>query len=130
MPTARISEYNANRLLELEFADGIYLSYHDGDPGEDGANEISDSVRTFVDNWSAPSGKALHNVANIDSDPLPECEITYFGAWDAAEGGNFLRSVPRLVGSPPEVEAIDVVEGDTVRILAEDCVFSFENVEV
>lgn len=131
MPFCRISEYNANRLLELEFEDGVFISYHSDDPGEDGSNEIPDSVRTFVSNWSIAAGKALHNGNDIESAAFPaDCSVNHFGAWDAAEGGNFLRGVPRLVGSPPEVTAIAVIAGDTVRIPAGDCEFSFENVEV
>jgi hypothetical protein len=132
MAFKRISEYNANRLLELEFEDGAWISLHDDDPGESGANEIADVDRVFVSaaGWSVAADKELHNVDQIDFENMPACEVSYFGAWDAETAGNFLRSTPRLDGSPLEVTPLSVSEGNTVTIPEEACIFAFSNVEV
>ena len=132
MAFSRISAYNANRLLELEFEDGAWISLHSADPTETGSHEIPGVDRVFVNaaGWSTAADKRLHNVDQIDFPNMPECEIEYFGAWDSETGGNFLRSTPRLDGSPLEVTGLNVTAGNTVTIPEEACVFGFSSVEV
>lgn len=132
MAFKRISEYQANRLLEFEFEDGVWLSLHDADPGETGDNEIDGVDRVFVAgaNWSTAADKELHNTEQIDFPDMPACSLSYFGAWDAETAGNFLRSTPRLDGSPLAVTPLAVTEGNTVTIPEEACIFRFSNIEV
>lgn len=133
MPTFRISEDNANELLDLEFQNGMWIVPVDADPTDDGSAGVIDGVaRVYVNagGWSAAANKQLHNVDGIDFTDMPECSIWGFAAFGSEEGSDFKRSCPRMTGSPLELDPLAVTAGDTVTIPAEECVFRFENIEV
>jgi hypothetical protein len=131
MAMHRISEYDANRLLDYEFEAGAYLLPHSGDPGENGTDNTIDGVaRVFVSSFSPAAGKSTSNVDAFSFDDMPECSIAYWSAWDSLTGGNFLRSTPRITGSPLAPNALSVTEGDSVTVSEAGCVFRISNVEI
>ena len=78
-------------LLNRELFPALYLSLHNGDPGEWGDNEItgSDFARVpFQAKRGAPG--AILNADTMESVAMPEGVITHFGVWNEATGGEFL----------------------------------------
>lgn len=93
-----ISDYLENELLDAVFNSGAfsvtgdpYVSLHDGDPGETGANEITGGsyARQQAAFGAAASG-AVANSADIEFTDMPALTVTHVGVWDAATVGNFL----------------------------------------
>lgn len=118
-----ISDYLELKLLDAVFnatAFGLggnpWISLHDGDPGENGANEISGGsyVRQQAAFDPAASG-AVTNSAIIDFAGMPAKTITYVGVWDddGTPAGNFLWG--GALTAPKTTNA-----GDTFRIAAGD----------
>ena len=91
-----------------------WLSIHDGDPGETGANEISGgSYARQSLTFNASSGGLVDNVAQEDFVDMPAVTITHIGVWSAATAGTFIAGgaldLTKVIGS-----------GDTVRLAAGD----------
>jgi hypothetical protein len=90
----------------------VYLSLHNADPGETGANEISGgSYARKAISWNAPSGGSMTNSADIDFPNMPAATITHVGIWDAATAGNHLWNGPLTASKTTN-------SGDTFRIPA------------
>jgi hypothetical protein len=97
----------------------VYVSLHTGDPGLNGASEVSGgSYAREAVSFGAASGGAMENDALVRFDSVPAGTITHFGLWDAASAGNFLwgaaltASKTQNDGDPFEfaIGAIDVSE--------------------
>ncbi len=71
-----------------------YASLHTGDPGSNGANEVSGGspayARQAVTFNSATNGARALN-ADVTFD-VPACTVQYVGYWTAQTGGTFLGS--------------------------------------
>ena len=82
-----------------------YISLHAGDPGLNGANEVSTSdwpsyVRLHASQggamtagYPAASGKATTNALELlfpAHDGVADVTVTHVGFWDAPTGGNFI----------------------------------------
>lgn len=74
----------------------VYVSYHTGDPGLVGSNEVTGNnyARASVasTDWGTVSGKTVSNVNAITFNQASGSQgtITHVGIWDAATTGNFL----------------------------------------
>lgn len=74
----------------------VYVSYHTGDPGLTGANEVSGNnyARASVASadWGTVSGKTVSNANAITFNQASGSQgtITHVGIWDALTTGNFL----------------------------------------
>ena len=106
-----------NKLLrnqDFQHPSQIYVSLHTGDPGENGANEVTggEYKRQLV-TFSTPSNKQTSNPSDIEFVNMPACTITHMGLWDAETEGNFWWG-GQLVAS----KQLDA--GDTVRFKAGD----------
>ena len=71
----------------------FYVKLHTGDPGSDGtSNAATETDRTLV-TFSAASGGAITNSADIDWTGVAATEtITHISFWDASTAGTFLGS--------------------------------------
>ena len=87
----------------------LFLSHHDGDPGEGGAGEIVGGsyarqgimlVRTAVG--------TLANSDPVEFNFLPKSQVNFFGLWTARTGGEYLTGGPLSRG-------IVVEEGQSIR---------------
>ncbi len=106
-----------NKLLrnqDFQHPSKIYVSLHTGNPGENGANEVTGGgYKRQLATFSAPSNKQTSNPSDIEFNNMPACTITHIGLWDSETGGNFWWG-GQLVAS----RKIDA--GDTVRFKAGD----------
>lgn len=94
------STYLGNKILDHILGNGeyspptVYVSLHDGDPGLDGANELSGSGYARVAHavWDAANAKASENtgVITMTTPSGSWGTVTHCGLWDALSGGNFL----------------------------------------
>ena len=88
------STHGKNYMLDQLGANkALYASIHDGDPGDNGANEISGGSPAYARQavtWQSASGGAMANTGNITFDIPPGTSVMYVGFWDAASGGNFI----------------------------------------
>lgn len=124
--TKRISVYQANRLLDREFANGAWFEPRSTDPGEDGSGGvIPGMVRTFVPaaNFSVASNKEKTNAEPIHFNNVPACDIRFMALFTAEEDGNFMRSCPLTT------ELIGVPDGASVTIPEGGSIFSLQDVE-
>lgn len=67
-----------------------FVKLHTGDPGEDAtANAATEDTREEVTSWSAVSGGAVSNAAEVLWENVSTSETyTHFSVWDAVTGGN------------------------------------------
>lgn len=81
----------------------VYVSLHDADPGETGANEVAGGSYARQTGTFSGSGGTFDNTADIDFTSMPAVTVTHVGLWDASSGGNFLwggaLSASKAVGS-------------------------------
>ncbi len=125
-----ISDYAELKLLDAVFnsvafnvTGDPYISLHDGDPGEDGSNEIVAGGNTYARQqaaFGAAAAGAVDNDAEIQWTDMPDCEsagtneqLGWVGVWDAVSAGNFLWGGALTV-------AKNVNAGDTFTIAAAD----------
>ena len=69
---------------------GCYVSVHDGDPGETGANEISSTTRQGDTAFDAAASGHTSNTSDITYTSMPACTVSHVGIWDQASAGTFL----------------------------------------
>ena len=127
-----ISDYAELKLLDTVFnrvafsvSGDPFVSLHDGDPGETGANEIVAGGNTYIRKQAAfgpAAAGAVDNDAQIQYTDMPDCEsagtneqLSHVGVWDSLIGGanNFLWGGALTV-------AKNVNAGDTFTIAAAD----------
>ena len=92
----------AGALLDLP---QLYLSHHAGDPGEDGAGELSGALgyeRQAIFLTRTAVG-TLANENTIDVNFLPKGQVNFFGLWTERTGGEYLTGGP--LSQPIVVEA-------------------------
>ncbi len=100
-----ITTYMANLILraitkhEPFSFPSLWLSLHNGDPGDAGDHEIPASadygrLQITTAQWDDPADKASKNNAIKQWANLPGITIRYIGLWDAEEDGNFLDYEP------------------------------------
>lgn len=95
-----ISTYAANKILDAILNNTSFqvaqawIALHSGDPGDDGANELSgNGYGRKAGTFSAPSSGATSNSGALTFGPATGsnwAEAGYFGVWDAETDGNFL----------------------------------------
>ena len=88
---------------------GRYISLHTGDPGDDGADEVSGngyarvSGGTFTASGGNPTTASNDGVIEFDAATGSWGTVSYFGVWSAASGGTFLGgssvAVPKAYGA-------------------------------
>lgn len=92
----------------------VYVSLHEGDPGQTGANEVSGGgYNRKLISFSAAVAKTSANAADIEFPDMPTSTITHIGLWSAASAGNFWWG-----GSLTVSKALTT--GDTLKIPAGD----------
>lgn len=72
-----------------------YVSLHTGDPGTNGANEVTGGSPAYARKsvtWAAPSNGTIQSSNSQVFDVPAATTITYAGYWDAATSGNFYGS--------------------------------------
>jgi hypothetical protein len=87
----------ANKLLDklLKATDftpaaALYVSLHTGDPGNDGANEVTGgSYVRKVSTFDAAATKASAAAAALSWTGMPACTVTHVGLWSAESAGDF-----------------------------------------
>jgi len=73
----------------------IYASLHDGDPGDNGANEISGGSPAYAReeiSFGAAAAGAIDSSSQPVFDVPASTDVMYVGFWDADTAGNFLGS--------------------------------------
>jgi len=121
-----LSDFMKNELGDAmlnngSFAGGaaVWISLHDGDPGENGANEVAGGsyIRQTSGGFAAFGSGTSDNDALIDFAAMPAVGgggVTHVGIWDQeAAGGNF------YIGGALTAARV-VIAGDTLRIPAGD----------
>ena len=111
-----ISAYLENKILDkvlrnTDFSvSAVYVSLHDDDPGETGANEASGAsyARQAVTFAAAAGGTSTSDTV-VEFSDMPAGTWTHVGLWDAASDGNFLWGGP--LTEPKTTSA-----GDTFRL--------------
>lgn len=101
-----LSDFSENELLDTLLATGaysttnIYVSLHDGHPGETGANEVTGGsyARQQTAFGAAASGSAT-NSQQEDFTSMPATTVFFAGLWDASTVGNFLAAIPLGAGA-------------------------------
>lgn len=85
-------------LLDAEQFDELFVSLHGVDPGDEGIGEVTGGgyARQLVRLRRMGPGMAA-NENTIEYDRMPAAQVSYFGVWDAREGGNFLTGGGLLV---------------------------------
>lgn len=93
----------------------VYVSLHDADPGETGANEITGgSYARQSAAFSQVSNDTWDNDADIDFTDMPSTTVNYVALWDAVSAGNCLWTGPASAMN----DSVGV--GETYRINAGD----------
>ena len=92
----------AKTLLARSALPQIFVSLHEGDPGDTGRAELAggEYVRQMLILGRSAPGVAT-NQRDIEFDGLPEAAITHFGIWDARAEGHYLTGGP--LGVPTTV---------------------------
>lgn len=70
-------------------AEALYLSLHTGDPGQNGANEVTGGsyVRQAI-TFDAADAKKCESSADIEFEGMPAATVTHVALWDADSSGN------------------------------------------
>lgn len=115
-----ISNYAEDKILDsvlnnISFAVTTpYVSLHDGDPAETGANEVTGgSYIRKAGSFAAASGGTCSSDAQLEWTNMPACTVDYVGIWDAETTGNFLWG-----GATTASKTVNA--GDTFRIASGD----------
>mgnify|MGYP001765001706 CR=1 FL=1 len=92
----------------------IYTSLHTADPGNTGTAECTGgSYARLSTTFSAASGGATANTADLNFTGMPACTVTHVGLWSAVSAGTFwwggALTASKTVGA-----------GDTLKIAAGD----------
>lgn len=89
------SEAAKNLMLD-ELADvAVWVSLHDDDPGDSGANEISGGSPAYARKaitWNAASGGEITGDSLPTLDVPASTEVTHIGFWSAETNGTFYGS--------------------------------------
>lgn len=100
------SNFAENELLDALVGNGsygttnAYLSLHDGDPGETGANEITGgSYARQLCAFDAAASGVTQNTAAEEFTSMPAATVFFAGLWDALSVGNFLAAIPLGAGA-------------------------------
>ena len=81
-----------NKMLDELAAVAVQVSLHDGDPGDNGANEISGGSPAYARKsvtWNSASGGAITASNQPEFDVPAGTTVRYVGFWSAATGGTF-----------------------------------------
>jgi hypothetical protein len=118
---AGLSTAERNALLDKLVNTGTrYLALHSGDPGQNGANEITTNGAARVNvssSFPAASGGLVSNDVAITYPAVTGAGYTasHWGLWDASTSGSFLAGGdinPDLVGVAGNIPEIPVGELD------------------
>jgi hypothetical protein len=79
--------------------DSVYLSLHTGDPGATGVSEVSGGSYSrksaaFTQTGDNPTTASNSSVIQFTQSTANWGNVTHFGIWDSASGGNFLAGGP------------------------------------
>lgn len=133
-----ISDYAGNNLLDallrgvtFPLPPKVYVSLHTGDPGRNGANEVSLAAWPSYIRKDAADGGAIgtgfaaaasRSTKNSKqllwpvNDGAGNVTVSYWGLFDAATGGNFLAGGPLV--SSRTVQPADVFVCDVNKLTA------------
>ena len=90
-----ISTAGKNAMLDYLGTVAVYASLHSGDPGDNGANELSGGSPAYARKaitWNAASAANLDNNANPVFDVAAGSTVAYVGLWSAVSSGTFYGS--------------------------------------
>lgn len=85
-----------NSLLDGFAADAVFASLHTGNPGTNGANEVTGGSPAYARksvSWAAAASGALASNAQIVFDVPTGTTIQYVGFWSASTSGTFYGHV-------------------------------------
>lgn len=117
-----LSNFAENEIADWLCANGapsavsnVYVKLHIGDPGEDGTGNAASHTTRVEASFSAASGGAIANDADVEFTPLAADEtISYASGWDHPTAGNCLW-ISNVFADPQAVNA-----GGLFRIPAGD----------
>lgn len=93
-------------------ADALYLSLHTGDPGQNGANEVTGgSYARKAITFDAASSKKCVSSAAIEFEGMPSATVSHVCLWDNSTSGNV-----KWAGSLAASKAVPA--GETLRFKA------------
>jgi len=105
-----------NAMLDALAAVVVFASLHTGDPGDNGANEVSGGSPAYIRKaitWDAADAGAI-NSSNVPEFDVPgSTTVSYVGFWSAESGGTFY-------GSSDVVDEVFVGQG-TYALTDADC---------
>jgi len=81
-----------NSMLDHLGGEALFASLHDGEPGDNGANEISGGSPAYARKaiaWNPASGGSLDSSIQPVFDIPPGTTITHVGFWTAESGGEW-----------------------------------------
>lgn len=81
-----------NVMLDELASVAVYVSLHDGAPGDNGANEISGGSPAYARKsitWDAAASGAIDSSNQPEFDVPGGTTVAYVGFWSAASGGTF-----------------------------------------
>lgn len=78
-----------NATLDSIFG-GVYISLHTGNPGTNGANEVTGgSYARQLETFAAAASGEIANASDIEFEDMPAVTVSYWGIWSAASAGTF-----------------------------------------
>jgi len=86
------STLGKNAMLNALAALAVFVSLHDNDPGDNGANEISGGSPAYARKaitWNAASGGSIDDSNVPVFDVAAGKTVKYVGFWSAVSGGTF-----------------------------------------
>lgn len=88
---AGITSPLANQMLIAAQSYALFISLHNGDPGNDGSNELDiDPYDREPAGWDAPSSGKLTLSEAVDLAVNANSSIGYYGLWTQKSQGTFL----------------------------------------
>jgi len=90
------SDAAKNLMLEALVDVGVFVSLHTGDPGSNGANEVTGGSPAYARKaitWDAASSAVIANDGEPVFDVPAATTVTHYGIWSAATDGTFYVGV-------------------------------------
>jgi hypothetical protein len=83
-----------NVSLDAIGANATWISFHTGDPGSNGANEVAGGLYTREQTAWGAAGSAAKVGSQVTADIPAATTITHWGLWTASSGGTFYYGGP------------------------------------
>jgi len=121
----------ANMLLNYAFRNEEALVYagliDEGDVEITGYDGDRKPI-TFDEAESVGNKRIIVTDAAVAFEDMPACEVTAIGLYTNEDGGDLLLVIPLVDGSG-NIESVEVLEGQTLRVNAGSCKIDIDDVE-